>query len=152
MFITEVMFKNLLSTGEVIPEAIPKNLIIDGCLSLCKHDMFSALPDDLTVTGDMDIHGNVSLNHLPRGLVVGGNLNLLGCPVLGGLPSDLKVGGKIYCEYSLLDKIPLEDLPLFINYRFSIIKNLGLGKIGLDYNSQDLKLQKYSEYLVSRIY
>jgi hypothetical protein len=37
------------------------------------------------------------------------------------MPSGLVVKGTIFCDGSLIDSIPFEDLPLYINYKFEDI-------------------------------
>ena len=91
---------------------VKDNLDLTGCTSL-KH-----LPTGLVVKGELDLGGCTSLTHLPTGLVVNGPLSLWLCTSLKHLPSGLVVRNKIYCDKDLIDKIPVEDLPLYINFNF----------------------------------
>ena len=76
------------------------------------------LPEGLMVEGSLYLHGCTSLTHLPERLVVENSLYLYDCTSLTHLPEGLVVMGTIYCDQSLIDKIPKEDLPLYINYNF----------------------------------
>jgi hypothetical protein len=87
-------------------------LDLEGCTSLAH------LPEGLVVKGDLDLVRCTSLTHLPSGLVVKGYLDLRGCTSLTHLPPGIVVKGTIYCDGSLIDSIPFEDLPLYINYNF----------------------------------
>ena len=76
------------------------------------------LPEGLVVKGWLDLRDCTSLTHLPSGLVVKGYLDLEGCTSLTHLPSGLVVKGPIFCSRSLIDSIPREDLPLYLNFKF----------------------------------
>ena len=46
------------------------------------------------------------------------DLYLRNCTSLTHLPSGLVVEGTVYCEESMINKIPREDLPLYLNFNF----------------------------------
>ena len=69
------------------------------------------------VGGPLDLDSCTSLTHLPEGLVTHRYLDLRGSSSLTTLPPDLKTE-LIYCDKELIDKIPQEDLPLYINFNY----------------------------------
>jgi hypothetical protein len=123
-------------------EPLPRGLVVAGSVwVLCRVDSPVYLPEDLTINGALTTNLNCEgVLSLPKGLIVKsdlnldrciglvsmagdlkvlGNLSLIECNSLGHLPSSITVDGNIYCERSLIDKIPLEDLPLYLNFSFS---------------------------------
>jgi hypothetical protein len=97
---------------------LPKGLVVNGHLSLYGCTALTHLPEGLVVNGNLSLYGCTALAHLPEGLKVNGFLDLYDCTALIHLPEGLKVGGTIYCNKSLINSIPKEDLPLYINYNF----------------------------------
>ena len=127
-------FKDKLLAGEHLPEGLvvegdldlwgctslthlPSGLVVKGWLDLEGCTSLTHLPTGLVVNGSLWLNGCTSLTHLPSGLVVKGYLILSGCTSLKHLPSGLVVKNTIYCDKSLIDKIPIEDLPLYINFK-----------------------------------
>ena len=98
---------------------LPEGLVVNGSLNLYGCTSLTHLPEGLVVNGSLNLYGCTSLTHLPEGLVVNGYLDLYKCTSLTHLPEGLVVMGTIYCDQSLIDKIPKEDLPLYINYNFN---------------------------------
>jgi thiosulfate reductase cytochrome b subunit len=116
---------------------LPSGLVVNGGLDLEGCTSLTYLPEGLVVHSWLDLKGCISLTHLPSGLVVNGWLDLKECISLTHLPSGLVVHGvlalegtsltnfspclkaeKIHCDESLIDRIPEEDLPLYINFNF----------------------------------
>ena len=97
---------------------LPSGLVVHGDLWLYNCTSLTHLHSGLVVHGDLWLNGCTSLPHLPPGLVVKGNLNLYNCTSLTHLPSGLVVEGTVYCDESLINKIPREDLPLYLNFKF----------------------------------
>jgi hypothetical protein len=132
-------FKTKLLNNEHLPEGLvvegsldlegctslthlPEGLVVGGWLSLYRCTSLTHLPSGLVVNGGLYLYGCTSLTHLPAGLVINGglygSLDLRGCTSLTHLPAGLVVKDTIYCDESLIDTIPFEDLPLYINYKF----------------------------------
>jgi hypothetical protein len=105
--------ENHLPEGLVIKDSVTINWNLTNCWNLTNF----ILPENLTIEGFLDLEGCTLLTHLPSGLVVRGALDLRGCSSLTNLPPDLKAG-KIFCDKKLIDTIPKEDLPLYINFNF----------------------------------
>ena len=99
-------------------EHLPSGLVVEGWLDLSNCTSLTHLPEGLVVECDLNLRNCTSLTHLPKGLVVKGYLALYGCTSLTHLPSGLVVNGYIFCNESLIDKIPREDLPLYLNFNF----------------------------------
>ena len=99
-------------------ERLPSGLVVNGGLYLERCKSLTHLPSGLVVEGNLNLNGCTSLTHLPSGLVVNGDLWLRSCTSLPHLPTGLVVKNTIYCDNYLIDKIPEEDLPLYINFKF----------------------------------
>lgn len=122
-------------------EHLPSGLVVQGSvnLSYTNSTTLSLLPEKLTIKGTLDISHNIYLTHLPGGLVVEvntilnscinltylpedliakGYLCLEGCNLLTNLPSNLMPPYLILCDKKLIDMIPEEDLPLYVNFNF----------------------------------
>lgn len=97
---------------------LPSGLVVEGKVNVGSNLTNFILPDNLTINGYLNLEHCIKLTHLPSGLVVHGYLYLHGCKSLTNLPPDLIVGYKIYCDKRLIDTIPQEDLPLYINFNF----------------------------------
>ena len=76
------------------------------------------LPSGLVVSGDVFQWRCTSLKSLPDNLKVHGYLSLWQCTSLKSLPYKIRVGDTIYCDKELIDTIPKENLPLYINFKF----------------------------------
>lgn len=128
-------FRIKLYTGE----HLPKGLIVKGNVDVSSDTYPNNLPEDLTIEGYLDLERCTKLTHLPRGLVVhryldlsecyklkhlpddlrvGTWLGLIGCNSLTNLPHSIQVDRYIMCTKNLIDEIPLEDLPLYLNFKF----------------------------------
>jgi hypothetical protein len=99
-------------------EHLHNGLVVEGTLNLYERKEVTYLPEFLTVEGNLDLLNCRNLTHLPFNLVVKGSLIIRGCNILYGIPTTLVVHGDIYCDEGLLDKIPVEDIPLYINHKF----------------------------------
>jgi hypothetical protein len=95
---------------------LPDNLTFNGNLDLYGCTGLTSLPAGLVVTEDLDLRKCTSLTQLPFDLKVGGHLNLFYCTSLVGIPTSIEVGNQIWCEESLIDKIPFDELPLYISF------------------------------------
>jgi hypothetical protein len=124
-------FKNRLLAGE----SLPWGLVVADDFRLSPSDL-KRLPGGLVITGSLDLCWCSSLTRLPPNLKVGGHLTLYYCTSLEGIPADIEVGGEILCSVSLIDKIPYEDLPLYLNLRFGNHIN--------EYISNKLKINRFS--------
>ena len=114
MNISPKYFRDKLLAGE----HLPSGLVVKGYLDLGVCTSLTHLPSGLVVKGDLYLYGCTSLTHLPAGLVVKGYLDLKRCTSLTHLPAGLVVEGTVYCNKELIDKIPREDLPLYLNFNF----------------------------------
>ena len=107
-------FKEKILSGYSFPRD-GDTIIVKGYLGLYGCTSLTHLPKGLVVRGPLDLEGCTSLKHLPKGLVVKGYLDLRDCTELKSIPYDLSVGGIIYCDKALINSIPKQDLPLYIN-------------------------------------
>jgi hypothetical protein len=99
-------------------EHLPSGLVVKGDLYLDNIPSLTYLPENLTIVGYLGMIKCIYITHLPSGLVVLGWLDITDCSSLTNLPFDLKAG-KIFCDKKLIDTIPQEDLPLYINFNFA---------------------------------
>ena len=99
-------------------EHLPGGLVVSGSLNLRYCTSLKSLPDNLEVHGHLNLYRYKNLKSLPDNLEVNGYLGLTGCTSLKSLPYNIRVEGYIYCEKELIDTIPKEDLPLYINFKF----------------------------------
>jgi hypothetical protein len=111
-FIHKILNGNHLPSGLVVQGPVNLGFLEKLCLTNF------ILPDNLTILGYLFLEKCIYLTHLPSGLVVNGWLYLHGCDNLVNLPPDLNVSHKIYCNKKLIDTIPKEDLPLYLNFKF----------------------------------
>jgi hypothetical protein len=115
MKMKEYFFKEKILKGESFPAGVE----IDGNLDLSYWESPLCLPEGLVVNGALVLYGSDSLFHLPEGLVVKGILDINGCTSLTHLPPGLVIWGTIYCDRFHIEAIPFEDLPLYVNYKFT---------------------------------
>jgi hypothetical protein len=101
-------------------EHLPSGLVVTGSLDLNipSFDIITQLPDNLTISGGLFLVNQELLTYLPKGLVVKGYLYLKGCTSLIGLPMDIVVNSMIICDEFFIEKIPFEELPLYISFPF----------------------------------
>ena len=96
-------------------------------------------PKNLTVDGSLDLIGCTALTALPEGLCVDGSLLLQGCTALKSLQGIKSVGGTIYVDEDLIKRLPLEELPLLINFEFEEkIKRYIMGRYSKETNKEAL--------------
>ena len=109
---------SLYLRGYAFKTHLPEGLVVKGFLELSGCTSLTRLPAGLVINGWLSLRGCTSLTHLPEGLVVNGWLSLRECTSLTHLPAGLVVKGEIYCDEDIIDSIPYEDLPLYINFNF----------------------------------
>ena len=99
-------------------EHLPSGLVVTDGVRLYNCTSLTELPENLIVHGNLNLSLCTSLTELPDNLEVNGHLSLWYCTSLKSLPYKIRVGDTIYCDKELIDTIPKENLPLYINFNF----------------------------------
>lgn len=72
----------------------------------------------LIINGNLILQQCPNLYLIPEYLIVTKDLYLYGCESLLEIPPTIQVLGKLHCDKNLIDAIPNNQLPLYLNFNF----------------------------------